>query len=80
MITKQPPLLRWVHFLANRDPARYDELVRFDPGWHNAMTTLKTLSQDEKTRMLAQAREEYTRLHYEDLRASRKEGRQEGRQ
>lgn len=78
-LTKNQSLLsHWAHFLANRDASRYDELSRLDAGIQDAMTTLKSLSQDEKTRLLAKAREDAARMNYESHRVSHEQGVEQG--
>ena len=50
-------LVRWLTFLTVRSKERMAELVKGDAVMEKAMTTLEVLSQDERTRMLYEARQ-----------------------
>ncbi|MCP4111907.1 MAG: hypothetical protein GY749_41325, partial [Desulfobacteraceae bacterium] len=75
-------LAEWLHFF-NHAHEEKEETMRThyeNPLIHKAFSALESLSADEKTRILAQKREESLMNERYELAAARKKGKKEGRE
>lgn len=73
-------LERWARFLRAESPDELEELVQEDAVMTSARNALSELSMDPEARRLAKDREIAGLMHKYLIKASYKEGRQEGRE
>ena len=71
-------LVRWLTFLTVRSKERMAELVKGDAVMEKAMTTLEFLSQDQKTRMLYEARQKALHDYASAIGNAEERGKREG--
>jgi predicted transposase/invertase (TIGR01784 family) len=78
--TDKTELWNWMRFIETNDEEELRMLATKSPQLEKAVGVLKELSADERTRMLAEAREKARRDEVSRLNRARREGREEGKE
>jgi predicted transposase/invertase (TIGR01784 family) len=77
--TDKTDLWNWMRFMETTDKEELNMLATKSPELKKAVGVLKELSEDERTRMIAEDREKARRDMASRLNGARKEGREEGK-